>query len=228
MATSNTATFNLTVNDCIQEAYDRIGGDPILGYDVRSARRSLNIMFSDWANRGYNQWTVELKDLSVSQGTTEYTLDYDTVDIINANVLDGSTEYSMTRLGLNDYAAISNKTQQSRPTQFYLQRLSTPIIKIYPAPDKAYTLRYYRMRKIQDVTASTVDGVQQNFDIPFRAFECMCAGLAYYLSKKRVNIDMNTRMELKSDYEQAYTRLIAGDDTPSTRILPATTNRFYT
>ena len=228
MATSNTATFNLTVNDCIQEAYDRIGGDPILGYDVRSARRSLNIMFSDWANRGYNQWTVELKDEAVSQGTTEYTLDYDLVDIINANILDGSTEYSMTRLGLNDYAAISNKTQQSRPTQFYLQRLNTPVIKIYPAPDKAYTLRYYRMRKIQDITASTVDGVEQNFDIPFRAFECMCAGLAYYLSKKRINIDQATRMELKTDYEQAYTRLVAGDDTPSTRILPSSTNRFYT
>ena len=229
MATSNTATFNLTVNDCIQEAYDRIGGDPILGYDVRSARRSLNIMFSDWANRGYNQWTVELKDQAVSQGTTDYTLDYDLVDIINANIVDSDgTEFSMTRLGLNDYAAIAEKTLQSRPTQFYLQRLSTPVVKIYPAPDKAYTFRYYRMRKIQDVTASTVDGTQQTFDIPFRAFECMCAGLAYYLSKKRVNIDMNTRMELKSDYEQAYTRLIAGDDTPSTRILPSTTNRFYT
>ena len=86
MATSGTATFNLTVNDVIQEAYDRIGGDPILGYDVRSARRSLNIMFSDWANRGYNQWTVELKDLSLTQGTNTYTLDYDTIDIINANI----------------------------------------------------------------------------------------------------------------------------------------------
>jgi hypothetical protein len=99
MSTSGTATFNLTVNDVIQEAYDRIGGDPILGYDVRSARRSLNIMFSDWANRGYNQWTVELKDLSLTQGTNTYVLDYDTIDIINANILDGSTEYSMTRLG---------------------------------------------------------------------------------------------------------------------------------
>ena len=222
MATSNTATFNLTVNDVIQEAFDRIGGDPILGYDVRSARRSLNIMFSDWANRGYNQWTVELKDISVSQGTTDYTLDYDTIDIINANILDDSTEFSMTRLGLNDYAAISNKTQQSRPTQFYLQRLNTPVVKIYPAPDKAYTLRYYRMRKIQDVTASTVNGVEQNLDIPFRAFECMCAGLAYYLSKKRINIQQPQRAELKLDYEQAYERLIAGDDSPSTRILPST------
>jgi hypothetical protein len=163
MATSGTATYNLTVNDVIQEAFDRIGGDPILGYNVRSARRSLNIMFSDWANRGYNQWTVELKDLSLTQGTNTYTLDYDTIDIINANILDGSTEYSMTRLGVNDYAAISNKTSQSRPTQFYLQRLNTPQVLIYPTPDQAYTLRYYRMRKIQDVTASTVDGVEQNY-----------------------------------------------------------------
>jgi hypothetical protein len=222
MATSGTATFNLTVNDVIQEAYDRIGGDPILGYDVRSARRSLNIMFSDWANRGYNQWTVELKDLSLTQGTNTYTLDYDTIDIINANILDGTTEYSMTRLGVNDYAAISNKTSQSRPTQFYLQRLNTPQVLIYPTPDQAYTLRYYRMRKIQDITASTVNGVEQNIDIPFRAFECMCAGLAYYLSKKRTGIQQTVRAELKLDYEQAYERLIAGDDTPSTRILPST------
>ena len=222
MATSGTATFNLTVNDVIQEAFDRIGGDPILGYDVRSARRSLNIMFSDWANRGYNQWTVELKDLSLTQGTNEYTLDYDTVDIINANILDSDTEYSMTRLGINDYAAISNKTSQSRPTQFYLQRLNTPVVKIYPTPDQAYTLRYYRMRKIQDITASTVNGVEQNIDIPFRAFECMCAGLAYYMSKKRTGIQQAQRAELKLDYEQAYERLIAGDDTPSTRILPST------
>ena len=222
MATSGTATYNLTVNDVIQEAYDRIGGDPILGYDVRSARRSLNIMFSDWANRGYNQWTVELKDLSLTQGTNEYTLDYDTVDIINANILDGDTEYSMTRLGINDYAAISNKTSQSRPTQFYLQRLNTPVVRIYPTPDQAYTLRYYRMRKIQDITASTVNGVEQNIDIPFRAFECMCAGLAYYMSKKRTGIQQAQRAELKLDYEQAYERLIAGDDSPSTRILPST------
>jgi hypothetical protein len=179
-------------------------------------------MFSDWANRGYNQWTVELKDLSLTQGTNTYTLDYDTIDIINANILDGTTEYSMTRLGVNDYAAISNKTSQSRPTQFYLQRLNTPQVLIYPTPDQAYTLRYYRMRKIQDITASTVNGVEQNIDIPFRAFECMCAGLAYYLSKKRSGIQQATRAELKLDYEQAYERLIAGDDTPSTRILPST------
>ena len=228
MALSGTSTYNLTVNDVIQEAYDRIGGDPILGYDVRSARRSMNIMFSDWANRGYNQWTVEYKTLAITTGTIQYTLDYDTVDIINANIQtsDGN-EYAMTALGLNDYAVISNKTTQARPTQYYLQRLNTPVLKIYPAPDTNYTLTYYRMRKIEDITASTVSGVEQNIDVPFRAFECMCAGLAYYLSKKRTGITAQTQQILKVDYEEAYQRLIAGDDTPSTRIVPAPGNSFY-
>jgi len=228
MALSGTSTFTLTVNDVIQEAYDRIGGDPILGYDVKSARRSMNIMFSDWANRGYNQWTVEYKTLAVTTGTTEYTLDYDTVDIINANIqISDGSEYAMTALGLNDYAVISNKTTQARPTQYYLQRLNTPVLKIYPAPDQNYTITYYRMRKIEDITASTVSGVEQNIDVPFRAFECMCAGLAYYLSKKRVGIAAATQQILKVDYEEAYQRLVAGDDTPSTRIIPATGNSFY-
>ena len=228
MALSGTSNFTLTVNDVIQEAYDRIGGDPILGYDVRSARRSMNIMFSDWANRGYNQWTVEYKTLAITTGTTEYTLDYDTVDIINANIqISDGSEYAMTALGLNDYAAISNKTTQARPTQYYLQRLNTPVLKIYPAPDTNYTITYYRMRKIEDITASTVSGVEQNIDVPFRAFECMCAGLAYYLSKKRVGIAPTQQQMLKVDYEEAYQRLVAGDDTPSTRIIPATGNSFY-
>ena len=228
MALSGTSSFTLTVNDVIQEAYDRLGGDPILGYDVKSARRSLNIMFSDWANRGYNQWTVEYKTQAVTQGTTDYNLDSDTIDIINANIqIESGAEYAMTRLGLNDYAVISNKTTQSRPTQYYLQRLISPILKIYPAPDQSYTITYYRMRRIEDITASTVSGVEQNVDVPFRAFECMCAGLAYYLSKKRPGIPGATQEVLRVDYEQAFERLIAGDDTPSTRILPATANRFY-
>ena len=228
MALSGTSTYNLTVNDVIQEAYDRIGGDPILGYDVRSARRSMNIMFSDWANRGYNQWTVEYKTLAITTGTIEYTLDYDTVDIINANIqIANGTEYAMTALGLGDYAVIANKTTAARPTQYYLQRLATPVLKIYPAPDQNYTLTYYRMRKIEDITASTVSGVEQNIDVPFRAFECMCAGLAYYLSKKRPGIVAATQQMLKVDYEEAYQRLVAGDDTPSTRIVPALGNSFY-
>jgi len=224
MALSDQATFALTVNDVIQEAYDRIGGDPILGYDVRSARRSLNIMFSDWANRGYNQWTVEEKDLTIVKSTISYDLPADTIDIINANLLESDGKYyAMSRLGLNDYSAIQNKATESRPTQFYLQRTSTPKIYLYPAPDDSSdVVNYWRIRRIMDVTASTVDGVEQNTDVPSRAIECMCSGLTFFLSQKRPNIDINRRAELKLDYEAAFERLIAGDDSPSTRIIPST------
>jgi len=224
MALSDQATFALTVNDVIQEAYDRIGGDPILGYDVRSARRSLNIMFSDWANRGYNQWTVEEKDLTIVKSTISYDLPADTIDIINANIKESNgLYYAMSRLGLNDYSAIQNKATESRPTQFYLQRTSTPKIYLYPAPDDSTdVVNYWRIRRIMDVTASTVAGVEQNTDVPSRAIECMCSGLTFFLSQKRPNIDINRRAELKLDYESAFERLIAGDDSPSTRIIPST------
>jgi len=224
MALSDQATFALTVNDVIQEAYDRIGGDPILGYDVRSARRSLNIMFSDWANRGYNQWTVEEKDLTIVKSTISYDLPADTIDIINANIKESTgLYYAMSRLGLNDYSAIQNKATESRPTQFYLQRTSTPKIYLYPAPDDSTdVVNYWRIRRIMDVTASTVDGVEQNTDVPSRAIECMCSGLTFFLSQKRPNIDINRRAELKLDYESAFERLIAGDDSHSTRIIPST------
>jgi len=224
MALSDQATFALTVNDVIQEAYDRIGGDPILGYDVRSARRSLNIMFSDWANRGYNQWTVEEKDLTLVKSTISYDLPSDTIDIINANLLESDGKYyAMSRLGLNNYSAIQNKATESRPTQFYLQRTSTPKIYLYPAPDDSTdVVNYWRIRRIMDVTASTVAGVEQNTDVPSRAIECMCSGLTFFLSQKRPNIDINRRAELKLDYESAFQRLIAGDDSPSTRIIPST------
>jgi len=224
MALSDQATFALTVNDVIQEAYDRIGGDPILGYDVRSARRSLNIMFSDWANRGYNQWTVEEKDLTIVKSTISYDLPADTIDIINANIKESTgLYYAMSRLGLNDYSAIQNKATESRPTQFYLQRTSTPKIYLYPAPDDSTdVVNYWRIRRIMDITASTVAGVEQNTDVPSRAIECMCSGLTFFLSQKRPNIDINRRAELKIDYESAFERLIAGDDSPSTKIIPST------
>ena len=181
-------------------------------------------MFSDWANRGYNQWTVEEKDLTIVKSTISYDLPADTIDIINANIKESDGKYYvMSRLGLNDYSAIQTKTTESRPTQFYLQRTSTPKIYLYPAPnDSTDVVNYWRIRRIEDVTAQTVNGVEQNVDVPSRAIECMCSGLTYFLAQKRINIDINRRAELKLDYEQAFERLIAGDDSPSTRIIPST------
>ena len=126
MATSGTATFNLTVNDAIQEAMDRIGGEPVLGYDIRSAKRSLNVMFADWANRGVNQWTLEKKTVTVTEDTPNYTLDYDTVDIVDMYVTRDSTDYNVERISLTDYNAYPNKLTTGRATQFYLQKDRTP------------------------------------------------------------------------------------------------------
>ena len=137
MATSGTATFNLTVNDAIQEAMDRIGGEPILGYDIRSAKRSLNVMFADWANRGVNQWTLEKKTVTVTENTPNYTLDYDTVDIVDMYVTRDSTDYNVERISLTDYNAYPNKLTTGRATQFYLQKDRTPELYIYPAPDNS-------------------------------------------------------------------------------------------
>ena len=225
MALSGTATFNLNVTEVIQEAYDRIGGDPILGYDVLTAIRILNIMFSDWANRGYNQWTVELETLALVQGTNQYTLPSDTVDIVEASIRRTESgvdqDFFMTRLALGDYEAIGVKSTQSLPTQYFLQRLATPVLFLYPTPiNSTDIMRYWRIRRIEDVTASTVAGVDQNVDVPSRWIEAMCSGLAYFLSKKRPSIDGGTRAELKLDYEEAFSRAQAADSTPTTRIVP--------
>ena len=225
MALSGSANFQLNVTEVIQEAYDRIGGDPILGYDVRSARRSLNIMFTDWANRGYNQWTVELETLSLVQGTNQYTLPADTIDIVESSIRRNeggtNTDYFMTRLSLGDYEAIGVKSTQSLPTQYFLQRLSTPVLFLYPTPiNSTDVMRYWRIRRIEDITANTVNGVDQNVDVPSRWIEAMCSGLAYFLGKKRPGIDGNMRAELKLDYEEAFSRAQSADSTPTTRIVP--------
>ena len=113
----------------------------------------------------------------------------------------------MTRLALGDYEAIGVKSTQSLPTQYFLQRLSTPVLFLYPTPiNSTDVMRYWRIRRIEDITANTVNGVDQNVDVPSRWIEAMCSGLAYFLGKKRPGIDGNMRAELKLDYEEAFSR----------------------
>ena len=227
MATSGTATFNLTVNDAIQEAMDRIGGEPVLGYDIRSAKRSLNVMFADWANRGVNQWTLEKKTLSLTSGTVTYTLDTDTVDIVDMYVTRDSTDYSVERISLTDYNTYPNKLTTGRATQFYLQKDRTPKLYIYPAPDNSTdVISYWRIRKIEDITALSSSGNEQDIDIPFRFYECMVAGLAYYMGMKRPNVDLNKLSYLKAEYETAFTRAKDADLNETFRIVPGYRSGF--
>ena len=221
MAVSGTKTFALSINDCILEALDRIGGGPYLGYDIKSARRSLNIMFTDWANRGLNQWTLQKQTLNMVANQSSYDLDASTVSIVDVYVTRDSTDFAVNEISLTDYNAYPNKAQTGRPSQYYLQKSMTPKLFLFPAPENSTdVITYWRIAKIDDVTASTVSGVEQDFDVPSRFYEAMISGLAYYMSLKRAGMDPNRSVYLKQEYELAFRRARDADLNQSLNIVP--------
>lgn len=228
MATSGTTAFSISVNDCIVEALDRIGGSPMLGYDVRAARRSLNIMFTDWANRGLNQWTLDKQTLSMVTGTVTYTLDASTIDLIDVYITRSSTDYTMTSISLTDYNVFPDKTQEGRPSQYYLQKDTTPVLYVYPAPENSTdVITYWRIKKIEDITASTVAGAEQDINVPSRFYDAMVSGLAYYMGMKRAGVDPAKLTFLKGEYEQSFERAKASDLNQSLSIFPYYGATYY-
>lgn len=186
MATSGTASFNLDLQELIEEAGERCGYEIRTGYDFRTARRSLNLMLADWANRGLNMWTFEEASIVLAPGTDTYALPPDTVDLLDAVLRTGTgvtqVDIAIERLSLPDYVAIPNKTLTGRPLQMLILReTAAPRLVIWPVPDATttYTLRYWRLRRIQDAG----DGVNTQ-DVPFRFLNALSAGLAYYLAMK--------------------------------------------
>lgn len=205
MATSGTATFTLDLAEAIEEAYERCGAEVRTGYDFRTARRSLNLMFADWANRGLNMWTFEEARVPITAGVAEYTLPADTVDLMEAVIRTGSgttqADITCNRISISDYAAIPNKTLSGRPIQMWIKReVDAPKLVLWPVPDNTtpYTFVYWRLRRIQDAG----NGVNTQ-DLPFRFKPCMVAGLAYYLSLK-VPGALERRPLLKADYDEAW------------------------
>ena len=223
MTTSGTAAFNLDLNDIIEEAYERCGTELRTGYDLRTARRSLNLLFADWANRGINLWTIEQGSIPLVQGTIAYDLPVDTVDlleqVIRTNAGNASTQADLTisRISVSTYATIPNKLQQGRPIQVWVNRQSGatepvtgvnyPQINVWPAPDgsQPYTFVYWRMRRIQDAGNGTATQ-----DIPFRFLPCLVSGLAYYLALK-IPEALDRLQVLKLMYDEAWD-LAAGED----------------
>jgi hypothetical protein len=130
MATSGLAAFNLDLNDIVEEAFERAGSELRTGYDLRTARRSLNLLFADWANRGVNMWTFEQNVITLTQGQPTYALPDDTVDLLdhvirtNANVPNNQADLTITRISVSTYATIPNKLIQGRPIQVWVQRLT--------------------------------------------------------------------------------------------------------
>jgi len=209
MATSGTKTFQLSIADTIEEAYELAGLELRTGYDAETARRSMNIMFADWANRGINLWTIEEVTTNLSSGTNSYTLNSYDIDIVSAVIrqIDGSTttDLSLTRIGRSEYLNIPDKSATGRPTQYFLDRQTTPVVKLYPTPDSTYTYRLVAntLQRIDDVTASNQDP-----DVPSRFIPCMASGLAYYIAMKR---NPEKVPLLKQQYEQDF-KLAADED----------------
>ena len=204
MAVSNSRDFNLDVAEVIEEAYERCGLEVRTGYDSKTARRSLNLMFAEWANRGLNLWTVKQATQALIAGTSAYTLTADTVvDVLEVTLRRGSTDYELGRLSRGEYSTIPNKTTQGRPSQYYFDRQIAPVINLWATPENSTDqLIYYFVQRIDDA-----DTLVNTTDMPFRFYPCMVAGLAYYLAMKRApeRIQM-----LKAVYEEEFQR--AGDE----------------
>jgi hypothetical protein len=218
MATSGTTDFTLQIDDIVEEAFERCGMRVTNGYQLNSARRSLNLIFLDWANRGLNLWTIEQATYSLSQGTNEITLANDTVNVLSAVIRDSSTspssDITIDRIGREEYLNIPDKTTQARPAQYYVQRANTFKVFLYPASSSsAYTFVYYRIRRIQDAGSYT-----NTSDVNFRFLPCLVSGLSYQLALKYAP----ERVEaLKAYYEEDFKRAADEDrDTASLYLVP--------
>lgn len=205
MTTSGSRDFNLDVAEAIEEAYERIGLEMRTGYDAKTARRSMNLMFAEWANRGLNMWTVAEGTTTVTQGTAQYTLAEDVVDILDMVLRRDGTDYEMDRISRADYLNFPNKTDQGRPSQFYYDRQIAPVINLWQTPENSTDqLVYYYVRRIEDV-----DTLTNTTGIPFRFYPCMVAGLAYYLAVKRAPERVQM---MKAIYEEEFQRAANEDE----------------
>lgn len=224
MTTSGTTNFNLDLSEIVEECFERCGAELRTGYDLRTARRSLNLLLADWANRGINLWTVENGSITLTPGTATYDLPSDTVDLIEHVIRTGvgsastQTDLTITRISVSTYSSIPNKLSPGRPIQVYINRQSpTPNITVWPVPDNSqtYTFTYWRLRRIQD--AGT--GVETQ-DVPFRFLPALVAGLSYHLSMK-IPGAMERMVPLKAQYDEAWDLASSEDrDRAAVRFVP--------
>jgi len=215
MTTSGTAAFNLDLNDAVEEAFERCGAELRTGYDLRTARRSMNLLFADWANRGINLWTLDSGTINLVQGISVYNLPNDTVDLLEHVIRTGAgnvstqVDLTITRISNSTYASIPNKLQQARPIQVWINRQApTPQINLWPTPDQTgvYQFVYWRLRRIQDAG----EGGTYTQDIPFRFLPPLVSGLAYYLALK-IPGAMERLPVLKEQYDADWDRASSED-----------------
>ena len=225
--TSGTATFEkgFTIADITEEAYERIGIQGVSGYQLKSARRSLNILFQEWANRGLHYWEVRNNSItlvdgqstytmyrSTDDGTSDATAVYGVDDVLEASYRNSSSvDFPLTKISRSEYQSLSNKTDEGTPTQYFVQRFIDKItITLYLTPgssEAGNTINYYYTKRIEDAGAYTNDA-----DVPYRFVPCMVAGLAYQLSIKHAPERIQV---LKLLYEDELQRALQEDGSSS-------------
>ena len=238
MATSGTNTFEsgFDIDDIIQEAYDRIGIRAVSGYQLKSARRSLNIMFQEWANRGLHYWQIANLDIDLIEGQAEYTFFRSTADgTSSTSVPDGVTgvhdvleatfrtgrgttsqvDSALTKINRSTYSGLSNKLNKSQPTQYYVQRfINKTVVTLYPTPDASAASNHvslYYIKRIQDAGA-----YQNDADVPYRFVPCMTSGLSFYLAQK---YQPELAQAMKLYYEDELQRALVEDGSSSSTFI---------
>jgi hypothetical protein len=214
MATSGTTAFNMDFTEIAEEAWERAGREMRSGYDLRTARRSMNLLTIEWQNRGINMWTIEEGSVNLVDGTATYDLPADTIDLLEHVVRTGDgnvttqSDLNITRISVSTYASIPNKLSEGRPIQLYVDRgQANPSVTVWPVPDASstYVLKYWRMRRIEDAGSGI-----QTADVNFRFLPCLVAGLAYYIAQKDPELMPRIPM-LQTEYERQF-ELAAGED----------------
>jgi hypothetical protein len=215
MAVSGSKDFELDVADYVEEAFERCGKEMRTGYDLKTAKRSMNLLFADWANRGLNQWTIQQVTTTLTQGDADLTLSADTIDILSVVVRRDNTDYGIERLSRDDYINIPNKTQQARPSQWFLDRQITPVLKLWPVPENSTDqIVYDRLVRLDDADSPT-----NTIQIPFRFYPALAAGLAYYIAIKKAPDRIPV---LKALYEEEMQRAMDEDrDRASFNVVPS-------
>jgi hypothetical protein len=205
MAVSGSTDFNLEAAEVIQEAYERCGLQEVSGKDLRTAVRSMNILMSEWANRGLNLWTVTLGTQSTTASDKDYSLDTNIIDILEVSLRDSnSIDTTLSRISRADYEMLPNKASEGKPSQFYFERTTTPTLFLYPTPDlSTYTVRYYFLKRLDDI-----DAPSDNANVPFRFLPCLTAGMAYYIAMKKAPDRVPL---LKAAYDEEFKRAMDED-----------------
>jgi|6_EtaG_2_1085325.scaffolds.fasta_scaffold32733_4 hypothetical protein len=181
MATSGTQVFTFDAAEATEEAFERCGRESRTGYDLQTAIRSMNLMVSDWANKGINLWTVKTREEPMETSENEYVLDGDVIDIISAVIVRSGTDLSMGRISREQFLTTPVKTTLGRPSQWYLDRQIIPNLKVYPTPENSTDVfKYDVLIRIEDIKTGT-----DTIAIPFRFYEAFMAELASKIAEKK-------------------------------------------